>query len=56
MPQDTDKKPKNNSTEEEEEKEVKALDEKDINILKRYGMGPYAQKVKKLEEENKEQV
>jgi 26S proteasome regulatory subunit T1 len=37
-------------------KDVKALDEGDINILKRYGMGPYAQKIKTLEDENKAQL
>ena len=46
----------NNEADEAEQKDVKALDEGDINILKRYGMGPYATKVKELEAENKEQI
>jgi len=41
---------------EEENKPHKALDESDINILKRYGMGPYAQRIKNLEDDNKEQL
>jgi len=32
------------------------LDENDINLLKKYGMGPYAEKIKQLEEENKNSV
>ncbi|KAJ3552304.1 hypothetical protein NM688_g4219 [Phlebia brevispora] len=32
-----------------EEKEIKALDESDIQILKTYGQGPYAQKLKRIE-------
>jgi len=40
----------------EEEKAVKALDSEDINILKRYGMGPYVQKIRNLEDENKTQL
>lgn len=40
----------------DENKEIKALDEGDINILKRYGMGPFAQKIKALEEENEKQL
>ncbi|CAD8060207.1 unnamed protein product [Paramecium primaurelia] len=41
-----------------EEKETKTvpLDENDINLLKKYGMGPYAEKIKQLEEENKNSV
>jgi 26S proteasome regulatory subunit T1 len=39
-----------------EEKGVKALDSEDINILKRYGMGPYVTKIKNLEDENKTQL
>lgn len=41
---------------EEGDKPVKALDESDINILKRYGMGPYAQRIKGLEDDNKTQL
>jgi 26S proteasome regulatory subunit T1 len=32
------------------------LDEAEINLFKAYGMGPYAESIKKLEEENKEMV
>jgi 26S proteasome regulatory subunit T1 len=32
------------------------LDEQDINLLKRYGMGPYSDSIKKTEEENKDLV
>jgi len=32
----------------------KALDETDIDLLKRYGRGPYFEPIKKLEEEVKE--
>jgi 26S proteasome regulatory subunit T1 len=41
---------------EEEKKDVKALDENDINILKRYGLGPYAARIKSLEDDNKGQI
>ena len=37
----------------EEENKTIPLDESDINLLKRYGMGPYSEKIKKTEEENK---
>lgn len=40
----------------DENKQHKALDESDINILKRYGMGPYAQRIRSLEDDNKEQL
>lgn len=33
---------------------AKALDETDIDLLKRYGRGPYFEPIKKLEEEVKE--
>ncbi|CAD8145776.1 unnamed protein product [Paramecium octaurelia] len=41
-----------------EDKDTKTvpLDENDINLLKKYGMGPYAEKIKQLEEENKNSV
>lgn len=29
------------------------LDDEDINLIKRYGMSPYADNIKKTEEENK---
>lgn len=32
------------------------LDEADINLLRVYGMGPHADAIKKLEEENKEMI
>ena len=31
---------------------IKPLDEEDINLIKRYGMGPYAEGIKEMEEEN----
>jgi len=37
--------------EEQEQKEVKALDKKDIEILKTYGKGPYHREIKELESE-----
>lgn len=38
------------------QKEIKPLDDSDIDLLKRYGMGPYAKLIKKTEEENKELI
>ena len=57
MPAEKDKtKEKKDDDKMEEEKAVKALDSEDINILKRYGMGPYVQKIRNLEDENKTQL
>ena len=57
MPSDKDKPTeKKDDNKMDEEKQVKALDTEDINILKRYGMGPYVQKIKNLEDENKQQI
>ena len=42
--------------EELEGKKVTPLDEQDITLLKRYGMGPYADNIKKTEEECKDQL
>lgn len=36
-----------------DDKEIKAMDEVDVNIFKRFGMGPFAQKIKAVEDENK---
>ena len=36
----------------EDLKKIKPLDENDISLIKRYGMGPYAKTIKKIEEEN----
>jgi 26S proteasome regulatory subunit T1 len=36
-----------------EDKKYIPLDEADINLFKAYGMGPYSESIKKLEEENK---
>lgn len=36
--------------------ETKAMDETDVQIFKRIGMGPYAQKIKVVEDENKKLV
>lgn len=38
------------------QKEIKPLDDSDIDLLKRYGMGPYAKLIKKTEEENKDLI
>lgn len=48
-----DKKSKEFNELEEKEKKINVLDEGDINLLKRYGMGPYSENIKKLEEEHK---
>ncbi|KIP03899.1 hypothetical protein PHLGIDRAFT_110318 [Phlebiopsis gigantea 11061_1 CR5-6] len=37
-----------------DEKEIKALDDSDIQILKTYGQGPYAHRLKKIENDIKE--
>jgi 26S proteasome regulatory subunit T1 len=37
----------------DEEKKPMPLDEQDINLLKTYGVGPYAEAIKKTEEENR---
>lgn len=39
-----------------EDKKYIPLDEADINLFKTYGMGPYSESIKKLEEENKESL
>lgn len=39
-----------------ENKEPKPLDEGDINLLRKYGMGPYSEKIKQTEDENKDMV
>ncbi|OSD02768.1 26S proteasome subunit P45 [Trametes coccinea BRFM310] len=41
-------------TDEKEEKEIKPLDDSDIQILKTYGQGPYAARLKKLDQDIKE--
>jgi 26S proteasome regulatory subunit T1 len=43
-------------SEEKKEKKYIPLDESEINLFKAYGLGPYAEEIKKLEEENKEMV
>jgi 26S proteasome regulatory subunit T1 len=43
-------------TDAEKDKKHKPLDEGDIDVLKRYGMGPYSEPIKKAEEENKKLV
>jgi 26S proteasome regulatory subunit T1 len=40
----------------EEEDTVKAMDETDIKIFKKFGLGPYALKIKQVEDENKKLV
>ena len=41
---------------EKKDKKYIPLDEAEINLFKAYGLGPYADSIKKLEEENKEMV
>jgi 26S proteasome regulatory subunit T1 len=41
---------------EKKDKKYIPLDEAEINLFKAYGLGPYAESIKKLEEENKEMV
>jgi len=38
----------------DKEKAYVPLDEGDINLLRRYGMGPYAKPIKTLDESNKD--
>jgi len=42
---------KDSKDEEDGEKKMKALDEKDIALLKTYGMGPYSKKIKSIEKD-----
>lgn len=42
--------------EDKKEKKYIPLDESEINLFKAYGMGPYSESIKKLEEENREMV
>ncbi|KAI9298094.1 26S protease regulatory subunit 7 [Neoconidiobolus thromboides FSU 785] len=51
--EDWEKYQKNAGTE-EEEKPFKALDEEDITLLKTYGIGPYAENLKTIDEEIKD--
>ena len=61
MNTDEDKKKKNKDQKKEEKKEddpnakeiTKPVDEADIDLLKRYGKGPYSEKIKAIEEEVK---
>jgi len=55
MSSSVEKKPAENE-ETEKRKEPRPLDEADIDVLKKYGMGPYADPIKKAEEENKNLV
>jgi 26S proteasome regulatory subunit T1 len=52
----SEKKPEETKPEGAEKKNPRPLDEGDIDVLKRYGMGPYADQIKKAEEENKNLV
>eukprot|EP01017_Pseudomicrothorax_dubius_P042627 TRINITY_DN698_c0_g1_i1.p1 TRINITY_DN698_c0_g1~~TRINITY_DN698_c0_g1_i1.p1 ORF type:complete len:457 (-),score=163.93 TRINITY_DN698_c0_g1_i1:160-1530(-) len=45
---------KKDDKKDEKKPDTKPLDDNDIALLKRYGLGPYAGKIKKLEEENKD--
>jgi 26S proteasome regulatory subunit T1 len=51
-----EKKTGDEKTNEDDKKLIKAMDEEDIKIFKRFGLGPYAQKLKVVEEENKNLV
>lgn len=42
--------------EKEEEKEIKALDEGDIQLLKTYGQGPYSKSLKQVEQDIAETI
>lgn len=60
MPKQLDEQEKEGTKEEKDKKlnsklgeNTKAMDETDVNIFKRFGIGPYAQKIKVVEEENK---
>lgn len=44
------------SKSDKEEVKPVPLDEQDINLMKRYGMGPYAELIKKTEEDNRNQL
>ncbi len=46
----------NDPKKDKDEQPVKAMDETDIKLFKRFGMGPYAQKIKSTEDENKKIV
>eukprot|EP00826_Nyctotherus_ovalis_P063824 TRINITY_DN935_c0_g4_i3.p1 TRINITY_DN935_c0_g4~~TRINITY_DN935_c0_g4_i3.p1 ORF type:complete len:458 (-),score=183.87 TRINITY_DN935_c0_g4_i3:18-1391(-) len=48
------KKPNESKGKDKDKENAKALDETDIDLLKRYGRGPYFEPIKKLEEEVKE--
>ena len=47
---DANKKAEDNPAEFYEEKKTTPLDDADIEDLKRYGIGPYADSIKKIEE------
>jgi len=42
--------------ENKDQQQVKAMDETDVQIFKRIGMGPYAQKIKMIEDDNKQLI
>ena len=46
----------NKGDKEEKEADVKAMDETDVKIFKKFGMGPYAQKIRDVEDENKKLI
>ncbi|KAI0798107.1 P-loop containing nucleoside triphosphate hydrolase protein [Abortiporus biennis] len=54
MPPKSDWEKWEKKADDKEEKEIKALDENDIQILKTYGQGPYAGRLKKIENDIKE--
>jgi 26S proteasome regulatory subunit T1 len=56
MSSSSDKKPEETKPEGADKKNPRPLDEGDIDVLKRYGMGPYSDSIKKTEEENRSLV
>ncbi|KAI8998917.1 26S proteasome subunit P45 [Trametes punicea] len=54
MPPKADWEKWDKKVDEKEEKEIKPLDDSDIQILKTYGQGPYAARLKKLDQDIKE--
>lgn len=53
MQKENNKEKEKKENTEEEEKKTKVTDEADIDIFKRYGKGPYSDKIKTLEEDVK---
>jgi len=56
LPALVDNMPTPSDNPEELEKEIKPLDDEDIELLKTYGVGPYSSRIRNLEEEIKKHV